>query len=115
VNADELRIEQVLVNIISNAIKYTPKDPFIEIRTHNDSKNIVIEVEDNGIGIAKRDIKKIFNEFYRVQHGNRHDTKGFGLGLGYVKKIVSLHHGNINVKSELGKGSTFIVSLPIKM
>ena len=112
---DSVHIENIIINLIENAIKYTPKDPFIEIRTHNESKNIVIEVEDNGIGIAKRDIKKIFNEFYRVQHGNRHDTKGFGLGLGYVKKIVSLHHGNINVKSELGKGSTFIVSLPIKM
>lgn len=113
--ADPVHIENIIVNLLENAIKYTPKNPFIEIRTHNENKNLIIEVEDNGIGIAKKDIKKIFNEFYRVQHGNRHDTKGFGLGLGYVKKIVSLHHGNISVKSELGKGSTFIVSLPIKM
>ena len=113
--ADPVHIENIIMNLLENAIKYSQDKPFIEIRTHNEGKNLVIEVEDKGIGIAKKDIKKIFNEFYRVPHGNRHDTKGFGLGLGYVKKIVSLHHGNINVKSELGKGSTFIVSLPIKM
>lgn len=112
---DPVHIENTIINLTENAIKYSNNKPHIEIRTHNENKNIVIEVEDNGIGIAKKDIKKIFNEFYRVHHGNRHDTKGFGLGLGYVKKIVSLHHGNINVKSELGKGSVFIVSLPIKM
>jgi two-component system phosphate regulon sensor histidine kinase PhoR len=113
--ADPVHIENIIMNLLENALKYSQDKPFIEIRTHNEGKNLVIEVEDKGIGIAKKDIKKIFNEFYRVPHGNRHDTKGFGLGLGYVKKIVSLHHGNINVKSELGKGSTFIVSLPIKM
>lgn len=113
--SDPIHIENIIVNLLENAIKYSPNKPFIEIRTRNEGKNLIIEVEDNGIGIAKKEIRKIFNEFYRVPHGNRHDTKGFGLGLGYVKKIVSLHHGNINVKSELGKGSTFIVSLPIKM
>ncbi len=113
--ADPVHIENVIVNLIENALKYSPKNPTVEVRTRNENKNLVIEVEDNGIGIAKKERKKIFNEFYRVSHGNRHDTKGFGLGLGYVKKIVSLHHGNVSVKSELEKGSTFIVSLPIKM
>lgn len=113
--ADSIHIENIIVNLIENAIKYSPSKPTIEVRTHNDNKNLIIEVEDNGIGISPKHIKKIFNEFYRVPHGNRHDTKGFGLGLGYVKKIVSLHHGNITVVSEVDKGSTFIVSLPIKM
>ena len=113
--ADPIHIENIIVNLLENALKYSPDKPFIEIRTHNNGNNLVIEVEDHGIGIAKRETKRIFNEFYRVSQGNRHDTKGFGLGLGYVKKIVSLHHGSVSVKSELGKGSTFIVSLPIKM
>lgn len=113
--ADPVHIENVIVNLLENALKYSPSKPFIEIRTRNEGKNLIIEVEDNGIGIAKKETKRIFNEFYRVSQGNRHDTKGFGLGLGYVKKIVSLHHGSVSVRSELGKGSTFIVSLPIKM
>ena len=113
--ADPVHIENIIVNLLENALKYSPDRPFIEIRTKNEGKNLVIEVEDHGIGIAKKETKRIFNEFYRVSQGNRHDTKGFGLGLGYVKKIVSLHHGSVTVKSELGKGSTFIVSLPIKM
>ena len=113
--ADPIHIENIIVNLLENALKYSPNKPFIEIRTHNEGKNLVIEVEDHGIGIAKKETKRIFNEFYRVPQGNRHDTKGFGLGLGYVKKIVSLHHGSVSVKSEVGKGSTFIVSLPIKM
>ena len=113
--ADPVHIENIIVNLLENALKYSPGRPFIEIRTRNEGKNLIIEVEDHGIGIAKKEIKRIFNEFYRVSQGNRHDTKGFGLGLGYVKKIVSLHHGSVSVKSELGKGSTFIVSLPIKM
>ena len=104
-----------LSNLIENAIKYSPKNPTIEVRTFNDTKNLIIEVQDNGIGIAPEHIKKIFNEFYRVPQGNLHDTKGFGLGLGYVKKIVSLHHGNITVKSKIDQGSTFIVSLPVKI
>lgn len=113
--ADPIHIENVIVNLIENAIKYSPKQPKIEVRTYNDNKNIIIEVEDNGIGIAPEHIKKIFNEFYRVPQGNVHNAKGFGLGLGYVKKIVSLHHGNITVKSKVDQGSTFIVSLPVKI
>lgn len=113
--ADPIHIENIIVNLLENALKYSPNKPYIEIRTNNDHKNLIIEVEDHGIGIAKKETKRIFNDFYRVTHGNRHDTKGFGLGLGYVKKIVSLHHGSVSVRSELGKGSTFIISLPIKM
>lgn len=113
--ADPIHIENVIVNLIENAIKYSPKQPKIEVRTYNDNKNIIIEVEDNGIGIAPEHIKRIFNEFYRVPQGNVHNAKGFGLGLGYVKKIVSLHHGNITVKSKIDQGSTFIVSLPFKI
>lgn len=111
---DRIHIENIIVNLIENAIKYSTSAPEIVIKTHNNGKNMLIEVQDNGVGISKKDLKKIFHEFYRVSRGNRHDTKGYGLGLDYVKKIVSLHSGNISVKSELGKGSSFIISLPIK-
>lgn len=111
---DRSHIENIISNLIENAIKYSPENPEIEVRTHNEGKMLIIEIEDHGVGISGKNCKRIFQDFYRVSKGNIHDTKGYGLGLGYVKKIVSLHNGNINVKSELGKGSTFIVSLPTK-
>lgn len=112
--ADKSHIESVLVNIIENALKYTPEKPVIEINTSNRKNMFVVSISDNGIGISKKNIKHIFDEFYRVTKGNIHDAKGYGLGLNYVKKIVDLHGGRITVTSEPKRGSLFTIYLPLK-
>ena len=112
--ADRSHIESILVNIIENAIKYTPENPVIKINTHNEKDLFVVAISDNGIGISKKNIRHIFDEFFRVSTGNLHDAKGYGLGLNYVKKIVDLHDGRIKVTSALGAGTTFTIYLPIK-
>jgi two-component system phosphate regulon sensor histidine kinase PhoR len=84
----------------------------IDIHTRNERGGLLIEVSDNGIGIKKENFKLIFDKFYRVPTGNIHDVKGFGLGLFYVKLIIEAHHGKIDVKSVLGKGTTFSVWIP---
>lgn len=113
--ADKLHITNLITNLIDNANKYSPKKPVIEVITKIQGGNsFMIAVKDNGIGIAKADQKKIFDKLYRVPTGNIHDFKGFGLGLSYVKAIVTAHKGTVNVESEPGKGSTFFVYLPIK-
>ncbi|MDR1346265.1 MAG: HAMP domain-containing histidine kinase [Bacteroidales bacterium] len=111
---DIVHLENIIINLVENAIKYSREKPVIEIKTYNVKKYFVLSIEDHGIGIAKKNQKRIFQEFYRVSSGNIHNTKGHGLGLGYVKKIVSLHVGYIEIKSELNKGTNFIVFLPTK-
>jgi len=110
---DKMHIENVIYNLIENAIKYTDKEPHINISTFNKPHSFVVTIEDNGLGIAAEDIPKIFKKFYRVPTGNTHNVKGFGLGLSYVKEIVKAHYGSINVKSELNKGSIFQIEIPI--
>jgi two-component system phosphate regulon sensor histidine kinase PhoR len=101
--------------LLDNANKYTPNKPKIEIITQNKNENnLVILIKDNGIGINRSNQKKIFEKLYRVPTGNRHDVKGFGLGLSYVQVIVEIHGGNITVDSELKKGSVFKINLPLK-
>lgn len=112
IRADEVHITNVLYNLIDNAIKYTTEIPAIQVRTKNENKFLKIEIEDNGIGIKKEDIPQIFEKFFRVHTGNRHDVKGFGLGLYYVKLIIDAHKGKVEVKSSLGKGTTFTILLP---
>ncbi|MCL2313099.1 MAG: HAMP domain-containing histidine kinase [Firmicutes bacterium] len=111
---DKMHIQNVIINLIENGIKYSKSYPKIAIRTENDKKNLLISVSDSGIGMTKKSMKYIFHEFYRVPTGNIHDQKGQGLGLVYVKKIIELHGGSISVRSELDKGTTFCIALPLK-
>ncbi len=115
VYADEMHLGNVVYNLMDNAVKYSRNDvPLIlNIETWNKDKRLYISIEDNGIGIKKEYQKHLFDKFYRVPTGNRHDVKGFGLGLSYVQKIVLLHKGRIKVESELNVGTKFIIDLPL--
>lgn len=116
VNIDQMHFTNIIHNLLDNAIKYRNDEraPKLEVTTEDvDPDMLRIKIKDNGIGIRKEDIKRIFDKFYRVHTGNRHDVKGFGLGLAYVKKMVEIFKGNISVESEYGKGSTFIINLPL--
>lgn len=112
ISADEVHISNVLNNLLDNAIKYSPIKPDITIATETRQGHLHILVTDRGIGMAKGVLVSVFDPFYRVPTGNVHNVKGFGLGLSYVKKIVEAHGGQISVKSKLGEGSTFEISLP---
>jgi two-component system phosphate regulon sensor histidine kinase PhoR len=103
----------VFVNILENAIKYSNEKPEIKIITENNMDSIIVKIIDNGMGMNSKVKEKIFDKFYRETKGNVHDVKGHGLGLSYVKKIIDLHNGMIYVDSELGKGSAFVISLPL--
>ncbi len=109
---DALHFTNVIYNLLDNAIKYNQQTPEISVNTRWTNGQLQIAVKDNGIGMSADDQKKVFHKFYRVPTGNVHDTKGFGLGLHYVKLIVEKHHGHISLQSEPGKGSTFTISLP---
>jgi two-component system, OmpR family, phosphate regulon sensor histidine kinase PhoR len=111
---DSLHFTNVIYNLLDNAMKYSKEDPCIDISTMNEGDFIKIFIKDNGLGIGKAHLSNIFEKFYRVPTGNIHDVRGFGLGLFYVKTVVQVHKGKINVESELGKGSTFIITLNIQ-
>ncbi len=115
VMVDDMHFTNVIFNLMDNAVKYRRTDSPLELKltTWNENKRLCISIQDNGIGIKKDDLKKIFDKFYRVHTGNLHDVKGFGLGLAYVKKIVLDHKGVIYAESELGIGTKFIIKLPI--
>ncbi|MGZ3863581.1 MAG: sensor histidine kinase [Bacteroidia bacterium] len=112
VTGDKTHLTNVLGNLIDNAIKYSGEKPEITIETITENRDLVVMVSDKGIGIDKEHQKKVFDKYFRVHTGDVHDVKGFGLGLAYVKKIIGLHGGMLELESETGKGSTFIIKLP---
>jgi two-component system phosphate regulon sensor histidine kinase PhoR len=112
--ADELHISNMVHNLIDNAIKYSEQEPHVTVTTRTENGYAILQVSDNGIGIAKEDQKHIFEKFYRVSTGNVHNVKGFGIGLNYVSQVVALHKGKISLESEPGQGSTFTISLPLE-
>ncbi|MBD3724842.1 MAG: HAMP domain-containing sensor histidine kinase [Flavobacterium haoranii] len=110
---NEVHFTNVLVNILDNAIKYSPEAPIIDVFTENIKDFIVIKIQDQGSGMSKVAQKRVFEKFYREHTGDVHNVKGHGLGLAYVKQIVEDHNGEIFVESEKGKGSTFILKMPL--
>lgn len=110
---NDVHFTNVIVNILDNAIKYSPEKPMIDIYTENLKDFILIKIKDQGSGMSKVAQKRIFEKFYREHTGDLHNVKGHGLGLAYVKRIVDDHNGQIFVESEKGKGSTFIIKVPL--
>ncbi|MBU2526488.1 MAG: HAMP domain-containing histidine kinase [Bacteroidetes bacterium] len=111
--ANDMHFTNVIVNVLDNAIKYSPEEPKIEITTENVKNFVLLKIKDQGIGMSKAVQKRIFEKFYREHTGNVHNVKGHGLGLAYVKRIVEEHQGEIYVESEKNKGSEFIIKIPI--
>lgn len=113
VSADRLYLHAMLSALMDNAIKYCVSKPIVTLFVSNSNDNSTIRIADNGIGITPREQRRVFDKFYRVSQGNRHDTKGYGLGLYYVRNIVERHGGKITIRSALGKGTEFEITLPI--
>lgn len=114
IEGDNIHVSNIINNLLDNANKYSPEAPDITVRTRNVPNGVEVTISDKGIGMNKEQRKHIFDKFYRVSTGDVHDVKGFGLGLSYVKAMMTAHQGQIDVKSELGKGSTFILFFPFK-
>ena len=109
---DEIHFPNAISNLLDNAIKYSKGPPIIKIGTYNDNDGICITVADNGIGMSKDNLKRIYDRFYRIPSGDVHDVKGYGLGLSYLKMVVEEHNGDIKVESQLNKGTKFTIFIP---
>lgn len=114
IEGDAFHLTHIFNNLLDNANKYSKENPLIRVEAWEDRDQVIVSIRDQGIGMTKDAMKKIFDKFYRVPTGNVHDVKGFGLGLSYVKTMLEAHNGEIHVTSELGKGSTFTINLPKK-
>jgi two-component system phosphate regulon sensor histidine kinase PhoR len=116
IEADEVHFSNLVNNLVDNAVKYARDNtpPHIRLSTQSGSKFFTLRIEDNGIGMNRDTVKRIFERFYRAHTGNMHNVKGFGLGLSYVKTMVEAHHGEIKAESTLGKGSVFTIDIPLK-
>ncbi len=114
VKADRLHLTNILHNLVDNAVKYSKDIPDIHIRLRYEGNNLLLSVQDNGIGIPKEHQKRVFDKFYRVPTGNVHNVKGFGLGLFYVKTMCQEHRWKLELHSEPGKGATFTIRMPQK-
>jgi len=112
VEGDLTHVSNMINNLLDNANKYSPNEPEISVITRNVANGVQVIINDKGIGMTKEVKKHIFDKFYRVHTGDLHDVKGFGLGLSYVKAMITAHKGQIDVKSEVGKGSSFILTFP---
>lgn len=114
IEGDAFHLTHIFNNLLDNANKYSKENPRIKVVAKDDLNQVTVTIQDQGIGMSKDAVKKIFDKFYRVPTGNVHDVKGFGLGLSYVKTMLEAHHGAIQVQSESGRGSTFTINLPKK-
>jgi two-component system phosphate regulon sensor histidine kinase PhoR len=116
IEGDEVHISNLVTNLMDNAVKYSKENvpPIIRLITSSNGKKFILRMEDNGIGMTRETVKRIFEKFYRAHTGNVHNVKGFGLGLSYVKTVVEAHEGTIKAESTLGKGSCFIIEFPLK-
>jgi len=110
---DKIRISQVITNLVENAAKYSPEKGRIKLEVKKDHENVIFSVEDEGQGIAREDIDKLFDRFYQATNKTTGNNRGTGLGLSICKGIVEAHGGKIWVESEPGKGSRFSFSLPL--
>jgi signal transduction histidine kinase len=112
ITADRMHITSVIYNLFDNALKYCKSNPIIQVEMASISNEVHLSVSDNGIGISSEYADKIFDKFFRVPSGDHHNIKGYGLGLSYVAEVVRKHNGTIQLETELGKGSRFMIKLP---
>ena len=112
ISGNKNHLINIIVNLLDNSIKYCNQEPQVDVFTFNQEENFVLKIKDNGIGMSSNIQRKVFDKFYRAESGDIHNVKGHGLGLAYVKKIVDLHKGKINLNSKYGVGTTFTIYLP---